>query len=282
MYEDLPMAKIEQIFLERLFVNHPLGRNIAGSKKTLLSMSSNDCLDYIRQNYCKENLLIVIAGNFNQVEMIKVLNDEFGKVKAVINDSTFIPAKKFTLFKKRVKIQKTLEQTHVVMGGFLEAREAKTRIPLILGSCILSGGFGSKFFQKIREDLGLVYYINLDVNQFEDIGYYSINFGLNQKKVEKAIENIKLEIEKFLKYEVSEQEFERAKNFWSGHLIANIETSQELANWYGIKYLLDKEIIVPEKFISDIKKTKLETVIDEWKKYLIPENMMIVTMGDKN
>lgn len=39
MYEDLPMAKIEQVFLENLFINHPLGRNIAGSKKTLISLS---------------------------------------------------------------------------------------------------------------------------------------------------------------------------------------------------------------------------------------------------
>jgi predicted Zn-dependent peptidase len=279
MYEDIPMAKIEQIFLENIFKDHPLGRNIAGSKKTLTEMSSNDCLSFVEQNYRRENLLIVVAGNFKTGEMLDVLNKKFSRVQAIDKESKFLPANKIPLSVKTIEFNKDIEQTHIVMGGFLEARNKKNRIPIVLGNYILSGGFGSKLFQKLREDLGLAYYINLDVTQFKDIGCYSINIGVDNKNKEKAIEIIKQELAGFLGGKISKLDFERAKNFWMGNLVSSIETSEELANWYGIKYLLENEITSIEKYMAEINKTTIEEVITEWKKYLISENMQVVTLG---
>ena len=279
MYEDIPMSKIEEIFLEQIFKNHPLGRNIAGTKETLSTISAEDCISYVKQNFVRENLLLVVAGSFSNKDMLVALDNEFGKITSSKKLKIFSPANKIPLSRKILKVKKNIEQTHVVMGGFLDARNKKNRIPILLGNYILSGGFGSKLFQKIREDLGLVYYINLDANQFEDIGFYSINFGLDSSKVNQAIDSIQIELENFLKGDVLKRELERAKNFWIGNLSSNIETSEELANWYGIKYLLEKEIMPVDKYMLEINNTSLEEVICEWKKYLNLDNMTIVTLG---
>ena len=76
-------------------------------------------------------------------------------------------------------------------------RDKKTRLPLLLGNIILSGGFGSKLFQKIREELGLAYYINLNVHQFSDIGYYSINMGVDNSKKQIALDSVEVVMKDF-------------------------------------------------------------------------------------
>jgi predicted Zn-dependent peptidase len=150
-----------------------------------------------------------------------------------------------------------------------------------MGNIILSGGFGSKLFQKIREDLGLAYYINLNVHQFSDIGYYSINMGVDHTKKQFALEKVNEEIELFLKGDISSTELKRAKNYLIGNLSTNLETSEELANWYGIRYLLDNEILLLDDFIKQIERIGIEDILKEWSKYLTPENTTTVSLGAK-
>jgi predicted Zn-dependent peptidase len=281
MYEDIPMEKVQDIYLEKLFPNHPLGRNIAGNKISLNNISRDNCLDFIGDYYSKQNIVIVVAGGFCEKELLENLNKHFSADNRDLKTFEFVKAKCRVLNNEIFKVNKKIEQSHIVFGGYLGPRDKKTRLPLLMGNIILSGGFGSKLFQKIREELGLAYYINLGVHQFTDIGFYSINMGVDHTKKQFAIEKVNQEIKHFLKGDISPTELERAKNYLIGNLSTNLETSEELANWHGIRYLLDKEIILLEKFIKKIERIEVEDILKEWSKYLIKDNTLTITYGSK-
>lgn len=281
MYEDIPMEKVNDQFLEKLFLDHPLGKNIAGTKESLEKISRQDCLDFIDKYYTDKNIVIVVAGGFSFEGLQNSLNELF-KGKDHKKEITFQLATPRELNNKYFEFTKKIEQSHIVMGGFLGARNSESRIPLLLGDVILSGGFGSKLFQRIREDLGLAYYIGLGINQFKDIGYYSINMGVDPSKKQLAIDNVNIEVNKFLKGDIDTIELERAKNYLIGNLSTNLETSEELANWYGIRFLLDGEIQYLDDFIRKIEKTGVDVILEQWNKYLKPENLLTVCLNGKN
>jgi len=281
MYEDMPMEKVNDQFLEKLFINHPLGRNIAGTKESLEKISRQDCLDFIDKYYSNKNIVIVVAGGFSFDGLQKSLNELF-RGEDNKKEISFQIAKTRQLDNEYFEFNKKIEQSHIVMGGFLGPRKIETRISLLLGDIILSGGFGSKLFQRIREDLGLAYYIGLNINQFKDIGYYSINMGVDPSKKQLAIDNVNIEINKFLKGEVEPIELERAKNYLIGNLSTNLETSEELASWYGIRFLLDGEIQYLEDFIKRVDKTGLDDILSIWTQYLKPENSLTVCLTGNN
>jgi predicted Zn-dependent peptidase len=267
------------LYLEKLFPNHPLGRNIAGNRQSLKLISRNECLDFVKRYYTKNNIVIVVAGGFGEKGLLQNLNKYFSENNMDNEINNFIPAQARGLENKYYEVHKDVEQSHIVFGGFLGPRNAKSRLPILMGNIILSGGFGSKLFQKIREDLGLAYYVNLNVHQFTDIGYYSINMGVDHKNRQIAIDKVNKEIKKFLKGDISTIELKRAKNYLIGNLSTNLETSEELASWYGIKYLLNKEIVLLDDYINKIVKIDVEDILKEWSKYLLPENTMTMVLG---
>ena len=279
MYEDIPMEKVHDLFLEKLFPNHPLGRNIAGNEESLQSISRNDCLEFIKKYYSKQNVVIVVAGGFDEDDCIPNLNKYFYESKGFSLNKDYSKVQSTKLNNSYFELNKNIEQSHIVSGGFLGPRDIKTRLPILMGNIILSGGFGSKLFQKIREDLGLAYYINLNVHQFSDIGYYSINMGVDHTKKQFALEKVNEEIKLFLDGDISTTELRRAKNYLIGNLSTNLETSEELANWYGIRYLLDNEILLLDDFVRQIEKITVEDILKEWSKYLTIENTTTVSLG---
>ena len=281
MYEDIPMEKVQDLYLGKLFSNHPLGQNIAGSEKSLKSILREDCLDFIDKYFTKQNIVIVVAGGFCEEEIVNNLDKHFTENDKVNHPSIYEKALIRKLNNKYYKVNKNIEQSHIVSGGFLGPRNTTTRLPILIGNIILSGGFGSKLFQKIREDLGLAYYINLNVHQFTDIGFYSINMGVDHTKKQFAIEEVNKVIKQFLNGNITSTELKRAKNYLIGNLSTNLETSEELANWYGIRYLLDKDVILLDSFIKEIENIKIDDILNEWSKYFNKENTLTMVLGKK-
>jgi predicted Zn-dependent peptidase len=239
MYKDVPQDLVGDIFLEKLYKKHPLGANIAGTVKSVTGISSDDCLKFHRESYVANNMLIVVSGDFETVSAQEVLREHFGDVKK----GKLKTVKLFKPYKINNKIfqkAKNLNQTHIVLGGFAHGYHlsARDKIAYGLGSTILSGGFGSKLFQKIREDLGLAYYVHLGYQQYRESGHFEVRLGVDHKNIQAAIAAVLLELDNFVHAKVTDEELTRAKNLLEGNFITYFETSETLANWYGSQILL--------------------------------------------
>ena len=71
MYEDLPMRKVEDVFENMLYPKNNLGREIAGSKKTVSSFRRQDFLNYMKKFYVANDTVVAVAGNFDEKKIVK-------------------------------------------------------------------------------------------------------------------------------------------------------------------------------------------------------------------
>src|SRR6059036_1487237 len=62
MYLDQPQHQVQELLNDTLWPDHPLGRPITGTEKTLDRLNRPEVLDYIRKNYVAGATLIVAAG----------------------------------------------------------------------------------------------------------------------------------------------------------------------------------------------------------------------------
>ena len=65
MYKDNPLMNIENIF-ENLLFRSPLGRDIAGSEKTVLNLNRREMLEYLGKYYQSKEMTVVIAGKYEK------------------------------------------------------------------------------------------------------------------------------------------------------------------------------------------------------------------------
>src|SRR5258708_40019710 len=108
-------------------------------------------------------MIIAISGNFNQ----KLLED------LVEEHWTGVPNKKASGFKAvyekqsvtRLSVEnKVTEQAHMIVGFCAYAYRHKLNYPLPILSTVLGGGMSSRMFLRIRERMGLAYYVSTSFN----------------------------------------------------------------------------------------------------------------------
>ena len=73
MVEDTPDDVIHDLFAERVWPQHPLGRPILGDRKIVQGFERDTLLDYFRTEYCPERITIAAAGHVRHEQLVDLL-----------------------------------------------------------------------------------------------------------------------------------------------------------------------------------------------------------------
>lgn len=279
MYRDIPARYVFEIFDQILYNGHPLGQPITGTLESVKGIKREDMLEYIRNFYTAENIVVSIAGNINEKDMGKFTERYLSSVKK-LKDNTFkLWNKKPAGPKVKILFKKT-EQTHIVMGGLAPDRFDEERYPLAVLNTVLAGNMSSRLFNRIRESMGLAYAIKGMTKHYQDTGAYLIYAGVSPEKTEKAVRAIVGELKKIRDKGVTKNEMERAKKFIVSQILMELEDNLEYMLWIGEQRLLRKNLITIKETIEKIKGVKSEDVKSIAEKLFIPENMYLSLIGE--
>jgi predicted Zn-dependent peptidase len=278
MYEDIPMRKIHDVFTELLYGDQGAGWDIAGKPEIIKRLQRNDFINYRKKHYTASKTVIVISGNFNKKNIKQKIEKTFGslpKAKKILKPKT---TWKQNEPKTAIKFKKS-DQDHLILGvrGFDVFHPQKYVLELL--SHILGGGMSSRLFKKIREELGAAYYIRSEAELFLDHGYLAVSAGVDRQKIKIVIKAILEEFLRLTKEKVSPKELEKAKNHLIGNFILNLETTDELAVFYGINEVLTQKLLNPTDFINKIKSIKSEDILNVAKKIFKNNYLNLAVLG---
>lgn len=80
MYDDSPSDKCFYGMLEGMYEHHPIKRNICGSEKSIRSISAKTLYDCYNRFYNPKNMALIVCGNVNTDEVLKIANGHLPKV----------------------------------------------------------------------------------------------------------------------------------------------------------------------------------------------------------
>ncbi|MCX6788487.1 MAG: pitrilysin family protein [bacterium] len=252
MYEDMPHRKVWDVFMELLYGDQPAGWNIAGPKETVKTFNREDFVSYRSNHYLAQATSLVIAGGFNEKDVIKKVTGHFSKLergtkgtKKKVKDSQMRPAEK--LFEKKS------DQTHLVMGFRAFDTYDKRKYALQVLSDILGGGMSSRLWQVIREDMGAAYYVNASPDFYTDHGMIAMSAGVHHEKTRDVIKAGLKEFAKMRDELVSPKELIRAKDHLIGNFYLSLETSDQIGYFYGGQEVMNMKLRDPKKIAAEIK-----------------------------
>jgi predicted Zn-dependent peptidase len=253
MYEDMPDRHVQDLMMQLLYGNQPAGWNIAGPKRNILNMKREDFVKYKRMHYLPKATTIIVAGKINDREVMKEVNKVFGKIP------NGIKARKLKVKEKQTKPQvlvnfKKTDQTHFVLGmRSLSLFNKKNPILAVL-SGVLGGGMSSRLFQKLREEMGVGYYVRAYNDAYTDHGFFQISAGVDNKRINEVIKAVLLECKKLKTKKISERELNKVKEFLIGNMKLSLESSDDIASFYGLQELLKHKVEKEEKKANEIRK----------------------------
>ena len=250
MSRDVPSQRANMLIDELIWPDHPLGRDIAGTRQSVKAITRVGMLNYLKGHYQPDNTVVSIAGNVQQPEIVTAVGQILG------NWTSEQPKSGYTAHKpkqaKRIKIEKRkTEQAHLCLALPGLPLLHPQRFTLDLLNAILGEGMSSRLFTEIRERLSLAYSIHSYVEHYLDSGAVTVYAGVEPKKLETAIRAILEQLQK-LKTPVPEPELTKAKEFAKGRLLLRLEDSRNVAGWLGGQETLTKRILSPDQIISII------------------------------
>lgn len=281
MYEDMPMAKIGEVFENLVFSGNQLGEDTAGTPKTVKGIKRNDFVLYRKMHYYPENMLVTIAGGISEKEGLDLAKKYFSKfpsTKSTFRGSIF----KSKQTKSQIKIQnKKSEQAHFILGFMGDPRGYKNRFAQSLLTTILGGGMSSRLFIEVRERRGLAYAVKTNIERYNDTGYVATYVGTDPTKVEKAITVVLGEYYGIAsgKSPISDKELKKAKGYIKGQLALSLEDTGDVNTFFGEPYLFLGEALTPEEIYKKIDKITIKDIQAEAKRLFVPKNLNLAIIG---
>ncbi|QQR77698.1 MAG: insulinase family protein [Candidatus Moraniibacteriota bacterium] len=254
MYEDTPVRHVGDVFEMLLYGEHPLGRDIIGTRENIKSFKRSEFIRYLNRAYVASNVVVGIAGNFDAAWAKKIIERSFADMRTGKNPER----KKITEKQKAPAVllqSKKTDQTHFILGvrtfDFFHA----DRYTLAVLSTILGGGMSSRLFMAVRERRGLAYSVHTGTDAYHDAGYLSTQCGVEHGNLEKTIAVILEEYKRIATEAVPEKELLKAKEHIKGSMAMHLESSDDI-----VGYLVDQEVLKGEIVLPENRYAKIDAV----------------------
>jgi len=260
MYEDSPEELVHDILSDTVWGNSTIGYPILGTQKSLEAITRQKIVQYMKENYTPANVVISIAGNFDEDHIINSVRNYFGSWSSEKNEVNRFDNAVFTP-NIGIKVKDT-EQVHMCIG-FEGIEHGNDKLYTLLAiNNIFGGGMSSRLFQKIREEKGLVYSIYSYPSSYENSGLYTIYAGMNPEQLTEVIKIIMDEINTIKSRYLSQEELDRSKEQLKGSYILGLESTSSRMNSIGKSELLLGRINTPEEVLKKIDNINMDNVID--------------------
>jgi len=278
MYKDLPHSVVGHLFEEVLYGDQPAGWKVIGTEENIRSCTRAQVVKYREVHYKSDSTIVVVSGSFDESQIIKNVENYFGKIEAGSGKPKLAVIEKQSEPQIKTLFKET-DQTHLVIGVRTFSVNDK-RIPTLrVLSAILGKGMSSRLFSKMRNELGICYYISASDDSSTDHGALAISAGVDNSRVKEAITGILGECVRLKDELVPESELQKVKDYISGITMLSLETSDARADYCGHKEILTGQIESPEDALKKVYAVTAGDVQRLAKEIFVNESLNMALVG---
>jgi len=276
MYEDLPEELVFDLFYDMAWPGHMLGKNILGTRETLSALTPGDLRAHMDRLFTPGRMALSVCGKFNSEETLRQIEELFGQPSSTAQDAPIAPKAEFTPGIRFTR--KAVEQNQVVLAfPGCSGRDPK-RYAASLLSTMLGGSTSSRLFQRLREELGLVYAVDFfNVHHMEE-GISGVSLGLGEKTQCRALAEV-LNILREFPATVTSQELRRAQEQAAAGMVMGLESAAARASRAACNVLLYNDLTPVEQSIAAYRAVTLDEMREFARDLLNPEKIALCVLG---
>ena len=209
--EDEQITAVARNAMRRaVFGKHPYGLRSNGTEQSVTAIERKQLLAFRDRCITARNGVLAIFGDFSPDKVRRLAEELFGKLpegELLMTD----PPVAAPLAKPVEVVKHEPKQQAVLMAGFLGADAlSPDRVALELIDTA-SSDMASRFFQRIREELGLAYFVGASQMMGFAPGIFTFYLGTDPAKVDLVRKNFDDEIAALARDGLDEAELVRAK-----------------------------------------------------------------------
>ncbi|MDZ4714499.1 MAG: pitrilysin family protein [Cytophagales bacterium] len=277
MYYDDPEGSLQDEFDRVIFGRHPMGMNILGTEKTILSFRRQDFKAFMKRHLDTRRIVFTCVGNLSMEEVVRLAEKHLGSIPRIV---TTQKRKRVTTYTPReLGLKREVKQARCAMGRTAYNVKDPRRGEFFLLTNILGGsGMNSRLNLSLREKHGIVYSIGSQFIPFTDTGLFVISFGTEPSQLSRSIRLVREELRKLRDNKLGVKQLTSAKEQIMGQVAMAEESNLSFMFMMGRSMLDLGQVPSLEEMFSRVQGATADSLRDMANEIFVDEQMSCLRM----
>ena len=260
---------------------HPYGYSEVGTEGSVKALTKDEMVGFWKQNFVPNNAALVVAGDISMDELRALAEKSFGSWQAGTPTQPALAAPTTTAARVVVVDKPGSPQTQVRVASIGAARSSPDFRPMQVMNLALGGLFSSRINMNLREQHGYTYGASSQFSFRRAPGPFQVASGVRTDVTGPAVSEIFKEVKGMIDRPVSDDELKKAKDSLSNSLPGAFESSANAVSNFSNVFIYDLGLDYYTRYAEQVNAVTADQALAAAKKYLVPNAMVVVAVGDK-
>jgi zinc protease len=268
-------------FAAALFPESPYGRPVEGTESSVKSLQQKNVKEFYERYYRPNRSIMAVVGDVSQQEIMGALNQALRSWrKGEPGGQLLIPSA--VGVSQVIRVNRDLTQANIIMGHEGVARGNPDYYAIQVMNYILGGGgFSSRAMDSVRNQRGLAYSVYSAFDSEKSHGTFAFVMQTKNETAQEAIRIVRDEIRRMREQRVSERELNDAKDYLTDSFPLRLDTNRKVASFLAQVEFFQLGLDYPVRYAELIKKVTPEDIERVAKRYLQPDTLVTVIVGNQ-
>src|SRR4030095_15310953 len=279
---DNPAQVAAQVQAAALYgTRHPYGYTETGTEASVKAMSRQDMQAFWKQNFVPNNAALVVAGDISMADLRALADKAFGAWERGTPAQPALGAPATTQARIVLVDKPGTPQTQLRVASIGAPRSSPDFRPLQVMNMALGGLFSSRINMNLREAKGYTYGANSVFSFRRAAGPFQIASGVRTDVTAPAVDEIFKEIRGMVEKPVSADELQKAKDSLANSLPGAFETNANAVGNFSNVFIYNLGLDYYTRYAEQVNAVTTDQALAVSKKYLVPNNMVVIAVGDR-
>jgi zinc protease len=281
--ENQPYGRLNEIIYDQAFTVHPYKYPTIGSMADLEAASIDDVRDFFRTYYVPENATLVIVGDFDSKDALKLVNQYLGRVpKSDHRVPRDIPTEPPQVKERRVRVEDAVPLPAVVVAHHITFDGHPDAYPLHVAAKVLSDGQSSRIYRRIvyEKQIALTAFGQGNLIEHPNL-FYAVAIVQRGRTPEEVVDALIAELDRLKAEPITPAELQQAKNQWARDYVLTRESDRDKARHLGHAAVIHNDITTADGEFDLFMNVTAADIQRVAKTYFTSENRLVVTIMPK-
>jgi zinc protease len=233
------------------------------------------------EKFVANRATLIVVGDVKRENLLEEIEGTFGDWKqGTVAETTFDQPPSRDLTGITIVDRPGSAQSNIVLGNLAIERGHPDFFAVLVMNQILGSGGSSRLFMNLREEKGYTYGAYSSFDTRRQAGTFEATAEVRTAVTGDSLKEFFYELNRIRDENVSETELKDAKNFLTGVFPIRAETQEGLTNLIVSQKLYDLPADYLQTYREKINEVSMEDVNRVARKYITPDKIAIVIVGD--
>jgi zinc protease len=279
---DNPSQVAAQVLASALYgPKHPYGYAEVGTEAAVKAVMRSDMEAFWKQNFVPNNSALVVAGDISMPELKSLAEKTFATWQRGTPAQPALGAPMTTKARVVIVDKPGSPQTQVRVASIGAARSSPDFRPMQVMNLALGGLFSSRINMNLREAHGYTYGASSGFAFRRAPGPFQVASGIRTDVTAAAIDEIFKELRGMVDKPVGQEELSKAKDALANSLPGAFESSANAVGNFSNVFIYNLGLDYYTKYAAQVNAVTTDQTLAMAKKYLVPDNMVVIAVGDR-